>query len=108
MLLTLPGYSKTININLYNNAGTADNNQLESGETAGVVPVSGEHWNNIGFNNGVLSGAAAQRNQAVKDDAGKCFGRNVHLKSELCLCRLFRCIRNNQRRPGPDDFLPVL
>ncbi|MGB0774742.1 MAG: sulfatase-like hydrolase/transferase, partial [Akkermansiaceae bacterium] len=67
---TLSLHARSISVNLFNNAGAADNNQLESGETAGVIPVSGEHWNNIGFNNGVLSGAAAQRNQAIKDDDG--------------------------------------
>lgn len=64
------GYGRSININLYNNSGTADNNQVDSDETAGVIPVDGQHWNNIGFNNGTVTGAAAQRNQAVKDDSG--------------------------------------
>ena len=65
-----PPRARTISINLYNSAGDADNNQLDAGELAGVIPVDGEHWNNIGFANGTLSGAAAQKNLAVKDDGG--------------------------------------
>ena len=68
-LLLASAHSKTININLYNNGGGADISQLDIDELAGFTPVSGDHWNNIGFNNGNLSSAAAQKNITLKDDA---------------------------------------
>ncbi|NWK55056.1 sulfatase [Verrucomicrobiaceae bacterium N1E253] len=62
--------AKTININLFNNAGSTESNQIINGDAAGNIPIAAQHWNNIGFNNGDLSGAAAQRNLSVKDDQG--------------------------------------
>ncbi|MFC4991459.1 sulfatase [Rubritalea tangerina] len=69
-LLPASTLAKSININLYNNAGSASNNQVTDNALAGDVPISAEHWNNIGFNNGNVAGAAVQRNLPVKDDAG--------------------------------------
>ncbi len=63
-------HAKTISLNIYNNDGAAETNLVDSGETAGEVSIAAEHWNNLGFSNGNISGAAAQKNVALKDDSG--------------------------------------
>lgn len=60
---------RTISLNLYNNNAGAIG-QLGANEIGGLIPVNGSHWNNIGFNNGTISGTAAQKNETLKDDAG--------------------------------------
>ena len=69
-LLLVPAHGTSININLYNSEGTVGSNQVEGEETAGLIPIAGNHWNNIGFSNGNISGDATHKNQAVKDDSG--------------------------------------
>jgi hypothetical protein len=75
MLTTLlacavPAQGRTISINLYRNSGDDNQTRLELGEVAGVVPVDGAHWNNIGFSGGDLSGSQCQVDQPLSDDRG--------------------------------------
>ena len=60
--------ARTISINFWDNsASSADNNQVDPGETAGVIPVDGTHWNQIGFSH---LNTSANLVGPLTDDAG--------------------------------------
>ncbi len=70
VLVPLHAAARTINVNLYNSNGTAADHQIQSADSAGAVPVAAQHWSQIGFPAGSLSGGSPQRSVALTDDAG--------------------------------------
>ena len=74
-------HGQTININLYRTSGDDDVTRLRPGEVAGVVPVDGVHWNNIGFPGGDLAGSQCQADQPLVNDRGN--ANAGHFRSTL-------------------------
>jgi len=68
--LVAPAHGQTININLYRASEDDSHVRLKPDQVAGLVPVDGAHWNNIGFPGGDLSGTQCQADQPLSDDQG--------------------------------------
>ncbi len=67
---TTAAYARTISINLHQAGGEDEQSRVDPGEKAGLVPVGGAHWNNIGFAGGNVTGAQCRKDVALADDRG--------------------------------------
>ncbi|MDB4436165.1 hypothetical protein N9139_01690, partial [Akkermansiaceae bacterium] len=67
-----PGQTNSINVNFHANDGNAlADHQLTSGETAGVAPLDGSHWNNINLGAPqAQSGATIFTSAVLSDELG--------------------------------------